>query len=66
MLLSKIERPGPQATSTASAAEARAKIVYERLINVTDDPGIQHGVDAHSILAQGMHVNKLERFDVRV
>ncbi|CAN7782946.1 manganese catalase family protein [Paraburkholderia hospita] len=23
------------------AAEARAKIVYERLINVTDDPGIQ-------------------------
>ena len=23
------------------AAEARAKIVYERLINVTDDPGVK-------------------------
>ncbi len=26
------------------AAEARAKIVYERLINVTDDPGIQEAL----------------------
>ncbi len=23
------------------AAEARAKIIYERLINVTDDPGVK-------------------------
>jgi Mn-containing catalase len=32
------------------ATESRAKIVYERLINITDDPGIEAPDPSHSIL----------------
>ena len=31
------------------AAESRAKIIYERLINVTDDPGVK---DAHFLMTR--------------